>query len=332
MTGKTIKTMMITVIILLLASGLACKLCGPDTAPARENKTAAKTWSRTQICESTENTAPEEPVPPAEPESSRRVVYDSLGELEEDLSLPYIDEAAYEIIKAAYTQIDFCGEFEKGNPETYEEYQEIFRKLLRSEIPYTDMETGEKIYIKNSTLFDDLPSELERCEYSFFDIDGDGSQELYISNLGCKGCFKYKPEEQEIILWYLRGFWCTWDVLTGTGKVQYQRNGQYFLFYQYDENGNEICNTYFSFRKYNDENFVYLVRMPEYAGKEKESVPEELKTQGSFELYRGKWYFRINKEQYEELLDLYFGAYETALEKMKEVTYTYDEFMGYPAL
>ena len=72
--------------------------------------------------------------------------------------------------------------------------------------------------------------------------------------------------------------------------------------------------------------------MPEYAGKEKESVPEELKTQGSFELYRGKWYFRINKEQYEELLDLYFGAYETALEKMKEVTYTYDEFMGYPAL
>ena len=72
---------------------------------------------------------------------------------------------------------------------------------------------------------------------------------------------------------------------------------------------------------------VYLVRIPEYADREGEEVPEKIKSQGSFEQNNEKWYFRVTKEQYEELLQLHWDAYEAAEEKIKEVTYTYEKFL-----
>lgn len=83
----------------------------------------------------------------------------------------------------------------------------------------------------------------------------------------------------------------------------------------------------FFFRRLNSENMVYLVRIPEYADREGEEVPEKIKSQGSFEQNNEKWYFRVTKEQYEELLQLHWDAYEAAEEKIKEVTYTYEEFL-----
>lgn len=104
---------------------------------------------------------------------------------------------------------------------------------------------------------------------------------------------------------------------------------KYLSYEQYDEAGNQICDTYFFFQVFNAENVLYVIRMPEYAGQE-ETIPEEMKVQGAFARDFGKWYFRITEEQYDRISQPYWDAYDTADEKMKEVTYTYEEFMGLP--
>ncbi len=345
---KRINKAFVMAAILLLVAVEAYKVCRPYIRISRETKAEVEEENKIDACESTEDAAEEKSVSPEEPETvlaqsreeckkpledvteaaTKWRVYESMNELNEAWDLPYVDEATFEWIQAAYAEVDFFGEFENGNPDTYEEYQEIFRKLIRNEVPYVDQETGEKVYIKDSMLHGSEKMKLEDFEYRFFDIDGDGTQELYLYELGGWDCFfKYNPEEKEIFLWY-PCLWGPWHVLIGTGKIQCMGLDQYFSYYQYDENGTEICNTYFFFNVYNGENILCVARMPEYAGQEGEIVPEEMKTQGAFERSQGKWYFRITEEQFDKLLQPYREAYKASMEKEKEVTYTYEEFMG----
>lgn len=351
---KRISKAFVMAAALFLASGAIYRACRTESRISRENRPESKLWSRAEICESTEEGAVKESSLPEEADSASdqsqieelevtenstesmtsQRVYESLDELESDLDLPYVDDATFEIIKAAYAEVDFEGEFDKGNPDTYEEYREIFQRLIRNEVTYLDADTGEEDYLKNSALFKYLSSltEAESFEYIFFDIDGDGRQELCIREQYCNVSsefFKYDPQKQKIISWCpgSGGSWGAWEALIGTGKVQNNPLMKYFCFYQYDESGNEVCNTCLSFEAINTENTIYLVTMPAFADCEGEEVPEEIKSQGAFARHSEEWYFRITEEQYEELLQPHMDAYETAREKIKEVTYTYEEFL-----
>lgn len=42
----------------------------------------------------------------------------------------------------------------------------------------------------------------------------------------------------------------------------------------------------------------------------------------------GCWFFRVTKEQYDELSEPYWEAYYMSEEKIKGVTYTYEELFG----
>lgn len=345
----------IIIMALCLATGTIYKAGRSDTRISREYRTDSERGGGIRFCESSGDGAGEgftiskeskesvalnqteevNTTEEATDSESHWRVYDSLDELEEDVNLPYVDEEVFGIIKSTYEEVDFEGEFDKGNPDTYEEYREIFQRLIRNEVTYLDADTGEEDYLKNSALFKYLSSltEAESFEYIFFDIDGDGRQELCIREQYCNVSsefFKYDPQKQKIISWCpgSGGSWGAWEALIGTGKVQNNPLMKYFCFYQYDESGNEVCNTCLSFEAIDTENTIYLVTMPAFADREGEEVPEEIKSQGAFARHSEEWYFRITEEQYEELLQPHMDAYETAREKIKEVTYTYEEFLS----
>ena len=344
-------TVIILVIFFLTVAGVLYKAGRPGI---RISRTDFPRWSRTELSESSEAGADERTAASEEPdaniiqnqaeepenleeaadsEPSCRV-YANMAELRDNRNLPYVDEEVFGIIKAAYLKVDFEGEFDKGNPDIYKEYREIFQRLVRNEAPYLDRKTGEETYLKDCTSFGYSPetAELESFEYIFFDIEGDGMQELFIRNSGRNAAFKYDPEEEKIISWHIGldgsdGSWGPWETLIGTGKVQNNILMKDFNYYQYDESEKKVCSTTILFQALNSENMVYLVRIPEYADREGEEVPEKIKSQGSFEQNNEKWYFRVTKEQYEELLQLHWDAYEAAEEKIKEVTYTYEKFL-----
>lgn len=197
---KKMSKFVVTAAVFLLVAGTAYLISRRDTGINEEPRAEAEEENRMETCESTEDVVEEEPASLEEPETvsaqsgeetwetSESVseaetqwrVYDTLSEIGKAWGLPYVDEATFAWIQAAYEEVDFSGEFEKGNPDTYEEYQEIFRKLIRNEVPYVDPETGEKFYIKDGMLNWNEEKELEEYEYRFFDIDGDGMQELYL--------------------------------------------------------------------------------------------------------------------------------------------------------
>lgn len=63
----------------------------------------------------------------------------------EDLGLPYADDETFEVIKAAYEQIDFFGEFQSGNQEVYDEYKEKYKELLDNDGLVFDPEEGMSV-------------------------------------------------------------------------------------------------------------------------------------------------------------------------------------------
>lgn len=110
-------------------------------------------------------------------------------------------------------------------------------------------------------------------------------------------------------------------------------------FYLLDENGKEECETFFFreqhiYEQDSEQVSLAVVMLPKYAlhkdaEKEKNTeLTETMKSQGIYTRLGGKWYFRITDEQYDELAESYWKAYDIAQEKIKEVTYTYDELFG----
>ena len=63
--------------------------------------------------------------------------------------IPFVDEETFELIKEAYEEVDYSAEFEKGNPEVYEEYKQKFWYLFQNKAPFLDRKTGKELYIKD---------------------------------------------------------------------------------------------------------------------------------------------------------------------------------------
>ena len=105
------------------------------------------------------------------------------------------------------------------------------------------------------------------------------------------------------------------------------------MFYELDGEGNEECTVYFfSKRIYNsksDESYeVAMVSLPKYAAFNQEDIMTELTSHAYYSKEQGTYYFRVTEEQFNVLTKDYYEAAKLSREKIKEVTFTYDELFG----
>lgn len=83
---------------------------------------------------------------------------------------------------------------------------------------------------------------------------------------------------------------------------------------------------FFSVPDYGQEESLYVIMAPVYKDKkQKIDITKKMKEQGVYEKSSGNWYFRVTKEQYEEIGKAYFEAEHMGQEKIQRVTYTYEE-------
>lgn len=242
--------------------------------------------------------------------------------------IPFVDEETFELIREAYEEVDYSAEFEKGNPEVYEEYKRKFWYLLQNKVPFLDRETGKEIYIKEwvelkgLTVVQDFKSNIYR--YYFFDMNGDGFPELYID--GC--VFAYDLDTDLCILWT----WLDGKDIVGTRKAMWnpEYDSDICEFFQLDPYGDFELDTLFWAEHadlYHDD--INMVMFPNYADREKRwEITDEMKQQGVLEESSGQWFFKITDEQFEELARPYMEALELARERRREEMYTYEELFG----
>ena len=244
--------------------------------------------------------------------------------------IPFVDDETFAVIREAYEEVEYSAEFEKGNPEVYEEYKQEFWRLLQSEIPFMDRKTGKGIYIKGWTNSrgKTMVSDIKSCPYYFFDMNEDGLPELCIDNSGQISVFAYDPETDQCILWT----WINGMDIVGTCKGMW--NPEYasdiYEFFQLDLDGNLELNTLF-WAEYADRYHydINMVMFPNYADSEKGwEITEEMKRQGVFEESSRQWFFRITDEQFEELAKPYRETLEQAGDRMQKERYTYKELFG----
>lgn len=130
-------------------------------------------------------------------------------------NIDYINNDAYEIINAAYKEIDFFGIFKPGNVELYDYYKEKYNKLLKCEATFPDKETKKNYYISGFKEMDFTYSnnstycgtkdiyDYNNYMYYFFDIDCDGKPELCVTDEArFIYIFKYIPNSDSYILWH----------------------------------------------------------------------------------------------------------------------------------
>jgi len=68
----------------------------------------------------------------------------------------------YKTLKDAYEQVDFYGEFKKGDMELYNEYRKKYIQLINNEVPFLDSHTGEVYYLNE---FEQLKIHYENDTY-----------------------------------------------------------------------------------------------------------------------------------------------------------------------
>ena len=179
----------------------------------------------------------------------------------------------------------------------------------------------------------DLQQEVnpEESLFMLFDMSGDGNPELCITDgARYKYVFKYNPKSDRFILWSDLG--STWYGLAGTQKVFWSRFLENNIFYILDENGNPNCTVYFHSKvlmndKTEQPEYAYMVSMPEYAGKTVKYT-KAMKSKQYFDEYHEKYFFRVTKEQYDQLVAGYFKSIDLAYQKTSTLTYTYEEMLS----
>ncbi|WP_313259744.1 hypothetical protein [Lacrimispora sp.] len=262
-------------------------------------------------------------------------IYDSIDDFPYD-SMGFADDNTFRIIKNVYGNINFYGEFNKGNIELYDYYKEKFIQLLNCTVKFKHIERGEEYYLNEYGCFKPYNNEtfnLREYNYCFFDVNNDGAPELCIQEGSSSYIFKYIPQTDDFVLWY-ELFPSNYQ-LNGTRKVRWEGLGSGLsgVFYELDAEGHEECTVYFfSKRIYNsktDESYeVAMVSLPKYAAFNQEDIMLELANQAYFSKGNGTYYFRVTEEQFNALTKDYYEAAKLSRENIKEVTFTYDELFG----
>lgn len=247
-----------------------------------------------------------------------------------DQDIPYVDERTFEIIKDAYSEVDFNAEFERGNQENYEDYLQEFWYLLQNEVPFWDKELNKEVFIKDwEDVYGSYAAfDLKKSVFYFFDMNGDGFPELCIDPQEPVAVFAYDAEKEQCILWA----WLGGKEITGTRKAMLHPEYDAVIcdFFQLNENGDFELETLFwaEFFWGMDED-INMVMFPNYSNQNKNQIlTEDLKRQGILEESSGQYFFRITDEQFMELQKPYIEAYNLALERQKKEAYTYEELFG----
>ncbi len=241
--------------------------------------------------------------------------------------IEFVDKATYSILKSAYDKVDFSAEFRTVDKAVCDLYKKEYVKLIKGEADFYDRKTGEKFSMG------DLQQEVnpEESLFMLFDMSGDGNPELCITDgARYKYVFKYNPKSDRFILWSDLG--STWYGLAGTQKVFWSRFLENNIFYILDENGNPNCTVYFHLKvlmndKTEQPEYAYMVSMPEYAGKTVKYT-KAMKSKQYFDEYHEKYFFRVTKEQYDQLVAGYFKSIDLAYQKTSTLTYTYEEMLS----
>lgn len=249
----------------------------------------------------------------------------------------FVNEDIYSIVKDAYSNVEWKSKFETGDLAVDEFYKEKFRELLSNEKPYYDEEEGGELFLKDYHYMQSIyeNQNTQGVDFYFFDMDEDGKPELGITTVDFILIMKYDERNDRFLLW--KKYESTYYEIHGSRAVRYDGIGLAshltYIFYKLDESGNEEYTVVFVTQFYFDEEIndfkeVYLMMLPQYTDKDKQiEISEDIKKQGY--CYENDYYFRVTKEQYEELTDEFFKESNIADEEIKKVTYTYEEMVNW---
>ena len=274
--------------------------------------------------------------------------YENIGQLTY-ADIDFIDEEVYSLINKAYSEINFFGDFKKGDEENYDYYKKQYLRLLNCEATFFDKQTQKEYYINEFKEMDYSASSMHlnydgsysdiydpsNFVYYFFDMDDDGAPEICITNeIRFVYIVKYYPESDVFILWYeippsgikLMGTRKLWSY-SGTSPIEYTH-------FQLDQNG-EIeyqmqfyVSEYYNAEKKSDD-ILYMVTLPEYKDSEKSvKLSEYMKSQALHNDVRDCFLFRVTEKQWAELSKSYFDAREMAQKNVQEVRFNYKEFQN----
>ena len=243
---------------------------------------------------------------------------------------PYASEKIYRILNRAYAEIEFEGTFKKGKPEIYDYYKGKFRDFVENNLALIDKNTDEEMYLEEFLTMPYMLNEI--CDiyayvYYFFDVDEDGMPELGIRITEYRWVFfKYDPELDKCFVWRQEDNGSA-ECFGGRKFAECYADGGEFRFNLLDSKGEEeVTAFFFSAQGKENAESLYIVMVPEYKDKKNAvAISKKMKEQGIYEKCSGKWYFRLTKEQFEELTRAYFEAEHLAQEKIQEVVYTYKE-------
>lgn len=247
----------------------------------------------------------------------------------------FVNENIYSKIKDAYSNVEWGSKFEIGDLAVYELYKKKFRELLTNEKPYYN-EEGKEMFLKDYYYMQSIyeNQDTQGVDFYFFDMDEDDKPELGITTVHFILIIKYDEKNDRFLLW--KKYESTYYEILGSRTMRYDGGGlascMTYAFYKLGKNGNEECTVSFVTQVYFDEKIddfkeIYLMMLPKYNDKDKQvEISEEIKKQGY--CYEDNYYFRVTKEQYEELTNEFFEASYIANKEIRKVTYSYEEMVN----
>ena len=250
---------------------------------------------------------------------------------EPDPDIKFIDDIMFKYLKSEYDKINFNGEFLKGDLDVYDYYKKMFLKLLNEEMPfiYISAEKRTPYFLSEYENFvTDVqmnPDNLRDYTYRFFDMDGDGTPELFLEDeklMGLFFTFKYLIDTNEFINSSDGGN-------IGSGESWRCSSHNLYTFKKLDKNNKlQYSISYFTDYRIKN-NAIHLVGLPYNADEYRSiKITYDVKKQGYYDLISDNYFFRVTYEQYNELTNKWSALMWSAQKNIQEVTYTFDELFG----
>lgn len=239
------------------------------------------------------------------PEQDR--IYSSQYHFPDDMA--YVDEPVFKMLDSIYQELEFYGEFKKGDPEAYDYYKDKYAELLNGEKKCTDQYNEEA----------DLDSlKDDSAQLYYFDMDGDNLPELCFLSEENSYIFKYISNIDQYRVWWED--WAASVSISGSGKIRNVLEGSFYEFYDFyemKEDGTKEYSLVFGTKESEDGvEPLYMVSMPLYNEEtRKTKIPHIMEKQSYMSAEEGRYFFRVTKKQYEKLTKEYF---ETAALCQKE--------------
>lgn len=251
-------------------------------------------------------------------------------------SMQYIDDETYKFLRSFYGDVNFYGEFSKGNIENYEFFKKKYHQLLNNEVPFYNRKTQEEYYLNELeflSTFTEGMLNLNEFNYVFFDINEDDVPELMINSGGLGYVFLYNSNLDKFFLWYsMDSYYYT---ILGSKKIAWTSSGlsPHCTFYELNEDGEVLYSLRFSSQEVYDESIdetvvSCVVTLPSFVGKDQHvNLSKNMKKQAysflnNIDVAYG---FRVTEDQYNELTNDYFHALKLAEKKIDEVKFSYSE-------